>query len=443
MKVLVGDNYSHRIMKWKSGETQGAAIAGQVGQEKTEKDGRGNQFTDPTISVVGDEQSVYVTDRENDCLLKGRKDAMGDLMLVDGNGNESRRNQLNAHINLSFDTDQNLYVSDMANNRIQKFDLAIFKKKSFHYATTQINRHVATFLLLFGTLGNLLNIYVLNEHSFHENPCSIYLSWSSITSSIFIWSGFLTRVLQGYNINWPNQNSIACKTRQLLLNVTWPMGIWCLVGASIDRYLCSHSSARYRLFSTNLIAKRFALAIFIFFCCLFVEVLYCFEGSIPNVPVLCYGQNIPCRLFNDWAALSFDIILPSFFLAVFGALTIRNIRQRSVRPVIDSEVRSNRRSTMRANDRNLTRMLLIQVLFILVLDLPFGIYRPYASLTSNIPKSSYRAAVENLTYSVIVLLICVTHSTSFYLYTLTGSVYRRAFKQIGQRWLNRIRLIHQ
>ncbi|CAF1000317.1 unnamed protein product [Adineta ricciae] len=405
----------------------------------TGSNGRGNQLTDPTISVVDDEQSVYVTDRANDRLLKGRKDVTGDLMVVDGNGYERSFNQFNFPHEIVGDNSDRIYLLIIPSLARQKREPVTYIN---NYATTQINRHVATFLLLFGTLGNLLNICVLNEHSFHENPCSIYLSWSSITSSVFIWSGFLTRVLQGYNINWPNQNSIACKTRQLLLNVTWPMGIWCLVGASIDRYLCSHSSARYRLFSTNLIAKRFVLAIFIFFCCLFVEVLYCFEGSIPNVPVLCYGQNIPCRLFNDWAALSFDIILPSFFLAVFGALTIRNIRLRSVRPIINSEVRSNRRSTIHANDRNLTRMLLIQVLFILVLDLPFGIYRPYASLTSNISKSSYRAAIENLTYSVIVLLICVTHSTSFYLYTLTGSVYRRAFKQIGQRWLNRIRLIH-
>ncbi|UJR34430.1 hypothetical protein I4U23_021837 [Adineta vaga] len=262
---------------------------------------------------------------------------------------------------------------------------------SLTYATMQINRHAATLLLLFGTLGNLLNICVLSEHSFQENSCSFYLSWSSITSLIFIWSGFLTRILQGYNINWPNQNSIACKTRQFFLNVSWPMGIWCLVGANIDRYLCSHHSVTYRQLSTNKMAKRFVFGIFIFFCLLFIEVIYCFEGSIPNVPVLCYGQNIPCRLFNDWAALLFDIILPSICLAIFGTLTIRNIQSTVVRPIIiNSENRNNNRLTMRHNDRNLSRMLLIQVLFVLILDLPFGIYRTYASLTSNISKSSYR-----------------------------------------------------
>ncbi|CAF1364909.1 unnamed protein product [Adineta ricciae] len=299
----------------------------------------------------------------------------------------------------------------------------------------QINRHGAALLLLFGTIGNLLNILVLKEHSFQKKPCAVYLSWSSITSLIFIWSGFLTRVLQGYSVNWPNENQVACKVRQFILNVTWAMGAWCLVGANIDRYFCSHSSITVRQLSTNRMAKRVILGMFIFFCLLFVEVIYCFEGSIPNVPVLCYGRNIPCRMFNDWAALLFDIILPSICLATFGLMTIRNIRMRVVQPVRKPTTNSGSRLLTRFNDRNLTRMLLIQVFVVLALDLPFGTYRAYASLTSNILKSSYRVAVENLIYSQIVLLICVTHSTSFYLYTLTGSVYRLALKRIIRRFL--------
>lgn len=74
----------------------------------------------------------------------------------------------------------------------------------------------------------------------------------------------------------------------------------------------------------------------------------------------------------------------------------------------------------------------------LVLDLPFGTYRTYASLTSDLPKSVYRVAIENLAYSLIVLLVCFTHSTSFYLYTLTGSVYRVALKRSIRRLVLRI-----
>ena len=237
-----------------------------------------------------------------------------------------------------------------------------------------------------------------------------------------------------YNVNWPNENQIMCKIRQYFLNVSWAMGIWCLVGANIDRYLCSHRTPANRRLSTVRTAKYFIIGNFIFFGILFIEVVYCFEASVPGVPVACYGRNIACRIFNDWAALSFNIVLPSIFLAIFGALTIRNTRLRIVQPMINSVNTNNINNN--TNDRNLTRMLLIQVLVVLLLDLPFGVYRPYVSLPSDISKSKYRLAVENLVYAIIVLLVCFTHSTSFYLYTLTGSVYRAAMRHVGCRFLN-------
>ncbi|CAF1503939.1 unnamed protein product [Rotaria sp. Silwood1] len=223
------------------------------------------------------------------------------------------------------------------------------------------------------------------------------------------------------------------------------MGTWSLVGASIDRFLCSSHSATYRQWSTNRVAKRYVIGIFIFYALLFIQVFYCFEASVPNVPVACYGRNLPCRIFNDWVALTVDILLPSLFLAIFGTLTIRNVQTRVIHPIVhavNSDNRNNNRLPMRNKERNLTRMLLVQVLIVLPLDLPFGIYRPYASLTSDVPKSAYRVAVEILTYSLIILLVYFTHSTSFYLYTLTGSIYRDALRRIARRCFNRIQPRH-
>jgi hypothetical protein len=167
-----------------------------------------------------------------------------------------------------------------------------------------------------------------------------------------------------YNVNWPNENRPLCKIRLYFLSVAWATATWCLVGASIDRFLCSSYSNAYRRFSNNRMAKRFVIGIFIFFALVFIETTYCFEASVPNVPVACYGRNLPCQLFNDWVSLLFDIILPSIFLFIFGALTIRNVRTRIIHPTtnpVNPVDASNNRLSMRINDRNLTRMLLIQV----------------------------------------------------------------------------------
>jgi len=68
---------------------------------------------------------------------------------------------------------------------------------SLNYVTMQINRHGAAIMLIFGTVGNLLNIWVLSERSLNKFPWAIYLWWSSVSGVVFLWSGLLTRVLQG------------------------------------------------------------------------------------------------------------------------------------------------------------------------------------------------------------------------------------------------------
>ncbi|CAF1307292.1 unnamed protein product [Adineta ricciae] len=228
---------------------------------------------------------------------------------------------------------------------------------TMNYVTMQINRHGPTVLLLFGTLSNVLNICILRERSLKKIPCTIYLCWSSLSATVFIWSGLLTRVLQGYSINWPNENQLLCKTRLYLLNISWSSAIWILVGANIDRFLCSHQSVAYRRL-------------------IYTEVLHCVEARVPNVPVSCYGRDLPCRIINDWVSC------------------------------------------------------------VLVLDLPFGLYRSYASVTVDVSKSQYRVAIENFIYSLIVLLVHFTHSTSFYIYTLTGTLYRATFNRLKRRYFN-------
>ncbi|CAF1307116.1 unnamed protein product [Adineta ricciae] len=292
---------------------------------------------------------------------------------------------------------------------------------TMNYVTMQINRHGPTVLLLFGTFSNVLNICILRERSLKKIPCTIYLCWSSLSATVFIWSGLLTRVLQGYNINWPNENQLLCKTRLYLLNISWSSAIWILVGANIDRFLCSHQSVAYRRL-------------------IYTEVLHCVEARVPNVPVSCYGRDLPCRIVNDWVYLGVDIVFPSVVITIFGILTIRNTRSRIIHPTINSfphAVRTTQQSILaRKSGRNLTRMLFIQVSCVLVLDLPFGLYRSYASVTVDVSKSQYRVTIENLIYSLIVLLVHFTHSTSFYIYTLTGTLYRATFNRLKRRYFN-------
>ncbi|CAF0817315.1 unnamed protein product [Rotaria sordida] len=279
---------------------------------------------------------------------------------------------------------------------------------SLKFATMQIDRHVALFVLLFGSVGNLLNIWILSERSLSDNPCSTYLWWSSLA-------------------------------------ICFSVAAWTLVGASSDRYLRSSILVKFRNLSTVQTARRFLIIIITVSVLIFLEVFYCYEASVSNVPVACYSLSLPCRLYNDWMLILIPTVIPSGLMAIFGSLTIRNIRTRFVQPVMHVKFSSNTTQhnlRLQLNDRNISRMLLIQVSVVLLMNLPVAIQRLYASLTANFPKTDRHIAIQNLIYSLVVLVSFCSYSISFYLYILTASIYRAALKRVVRRLLRRIGLLH-
>ncbi|CAF0718862.1 unnamed protein product [Adineta steineri] len=168
--IYVSNGFRNEVRRWKMGEynDEGVIVAGGNGYGN-----QLNQLSNPTFIFVDEEQSVYVTDQNNDRVMKWRKDAkertivaggngyggnlnqlsqaqgiivddLGQIYVADwgnhrimrwcegkeegeivvgenGKGNQS--NQLNGPVDLSFDEEGNLYVADHFNHRIQKFEI--------------------------------------------------------------------------------------------------------------------------------------------------------------------------------------------------------------------------------------------------------------------------------------------------------------------------------
>lgn len=167
--IYVSDTEKHEVRKWKTGERHGTLVAGGNG-----KGNRLNQLNFPSSIFVDEDYSVYVTDRNNHRIMKWIKDAkegivvaggndegdtltqlpspqgliinrLGDIYVTDsgtthrvmrwckgamqgsivvgGNGQGDQPNQFSGPIDLAFDEQGNVYVSDYWNHRIQKFEI--------------------------------------------------------------------------------------------------------------------------------------------------------------------------------------------------------------------------------------------------------------------------------------------------------------------------------
>src|SRR4051812_41543305 len=110
----------------------------------------------------------------------------------------------------------------------------------------------------------------------------------------------------------------------------------------------------------------------------------------------------------------------------FGILTLNNLRQhRSVLPVFIETQRITRRT-----DTHLLRMLTAQVFVIIITTLTLTIYQLYSLFTSYVFKNTLQIVEENLVARIVGPITYFPHSTSFYLYTLTGIIFRKEFYQI-------------
>ncbi len=111
--VYASDYGNHRVVKWVKGAKEGIVVAGGHGP------GNGlNQLSNPRGIVVDLLAIVYVADFSNSRVMRWLKGAREGSVIAG-----EKANQCGYPSDLSFDGENNLYVSDYSNHRIQKFTI--------------------------------------------------------------------------------------------------------------------------------------------------------------------------------------------------------------------------------------------------------------------------------------------------------------------------------
>ncbi|CAF1491647.1 unnamed protein product [Adineta steineri] len=115
--VYVSDQNNHRVMKWRKDSEEGTVVAGG-----NMKGGNLNQLSYPQGVIVDDLGQIYIADCWNDRIVRWCEGEEEGEIVVGGN---RRGNQLNRPMGLCFDDEENLYVVDYLNHRIQKFEIIL------------------------------------------------------------------------------------------------------------------------------------------------------------------------------------------------------------------------------------------------------------------------------------------------------------------------------
>jgi hypothetical protein len=200
---------------------------------------------------------------------------------------------------------------------------------------------------------------------------------------------------------------------------------WFLVLACIDRFWCSSSSINMRTWSSVRVTTR-AISITILLMCLGYSHLFIF-ATIEYIPAIQqYSCNSQVGVYRTFFALWNLIVFsfgPPILMFIFGLLTLRHLHQ--TKRVRDHSSSFNQNQTLRNTNRHALRMLLVQCLVIIVTGAPFSIGWLYVSLTVNQNADILQVAKNNLLTNVVGYLSVTGSCISFYLFTLSSSLFRR------------------
>ncbi|WP_336716752.1 T9SS type A sorting domain-containing protein [Chryseobacterium mucoviscidosis] len=113
--LYITDTQNHRIVKWDSALNQGVTVAGVNGSG-----GNSNQLNTPTCVWVDDNKNIYVLDSFNARIQKWEPNAVTGITVAGGNGEGAALNQLNKPGGFYL-RGNTFYIVDAGNSRIVKW----------------------------------------------------------------------------------------------------------------------------------------------------------------------------------------------------------------------------------------------------------------------------------------------------------------------------------
>ncbi|CAF0915218.1 unnamed protein product [Adineta steineri] len=302
---------------------------------------------------------------------------------------------------------------------------------SLDNALIQLNRYLAVFILLFGVIGNILNIFVLSQRKLRINTCAWLFLISSIVNIIALIFGLLTRILSTWSLDVTATIGWTCKLRAFILFNSRTIAFWLITLASIDRCLLSSRHIYYRQMSTLQNAQRGFIVIVLISTIVFIHLVYCYDANQINSPLKCYGISTSCRLYSDLTFAFITVIIPLVLMSIFGSITISNVFQikKRIYPAekFDGKIIHKTNFPTRKTDQQLLVMLCIQIILLGIFTVPLVIQRLYTTITMNAVKSALQNKIDNFLYNFLFLLYSIANGMPFYIYTLTGgSTFRNA-----------------
>ncbi|CAF2646682.1 unnamed protein product [Rotaria sp. Silwood2] len=301
---------------------------------------------------------------------------------------------------------------------------------------TYLYRFGGLILVVFGSIGCILNIMVFSQKSLRKNPCATYLVVENIFNLLFINSLLLSITLEsGYNIYFTSKNIVLCHLcyyTSLFSNV---LSSYCLICASIDRVFVTSPNASTRQRST---------LHFSYFCIIGGTIFWMLfhSHSLVFTNITQIGENIYMCFYQVGFYLTFisfySIIKESsstLLLLICGIWAVKNIRRlrRVALPTASSYSGVGRVTgshIIHSKDRRFVWMVLIDTLLYAIFCSMAAIFLTHQQITQYQQKSIEQLQLDIFLKQITVFCLHIPFGVSCYTNLLVSKAYRNAMKNV-------------
>lgn len=291
-----------------------------------------------------------------------------------------------------------------------------------------ILKYILPVIFAIGMTGNVLNLIVLRGKEMNSQSTSLFLTALAISDTLILLFGLLpTWLTIVFQIDIFTQWDALCKSLSHILYSSSHISAWLIVIVTINRYIIICKPFLTRELCTRTKAKKSIIGVLTL--CLIINIHLYWTVSLDDdhdtASHKCRGDK-QYKYFTTNILPMLDAgvysVIPCCLLLIFNALIIRKIiSSNKINKMSANKQRNNRKQT------RFTKILItvsmsfvinavpISILLIFVEHFNSGNYKSHALVSAWIA----RASAE--------LLMYLNHSTSFILYSISGSKFRTAF----------------
>ncbi len=293
-------------------------------------------------------------------------------------------------------------------------------------------KYVPIALLIIGTIGNLLSFWVFLQKTLCDSVTSFYLRALALGDLVTLWSLTLPNILHStIGINIIHLYFILCQLIYFICQTSMLLSVWILSTIAIERFVAVTFPHKLNIIFSHRRAY-ISIGVFLFLAIgLNIYVFFTYGSTNYTGGQFCMAVNVPLALCTSWAVISLYSFIPSVVITFCNVAIIYGVAK------VGAHKRQQQTTLQKSAQTNMIAILLTISFAFMIFTLPTCLFFVLESASAfNIRSSGTRTWAQKwLTFIVCNLMIQMNHCLNFWLYVMSGTLFRNELRALLKYFL--------